>query len=486
MKSRYYTNIKPEGKPFRLVKYFAVTSFLVLIAISFPFAIFISQRAKDIILERFKDFTYVVGENLNNSFFNYFYVPVAETYGQIELSNERQQKLLDNTVRNAMKGTNVIVVKLYSSEQGIVVYSTDPALIQEKLVSTPEYEKAVKGEQSSEIKIEGNSWGLGVARMGVTKKIKTYIPVTMHLSSTGEEYVIGVFEVILDVTKKYNSIVKVQYYIFGVFLLLMAIIFFALLFIVHNAEEIIKKRAAEQKELEAQLHMAERLAALGQMVAGVSHEIKNPLGIIQSTAELLTGMIQADERQKRLSLVIKEESVRLNNIVTEFLDFARPYELNIEECKLDEIIRKNISFLEQELDKKGIKVRDNLDGRNLIIYADPERLYRVFMNLFINSIQAIDGTGEINISVEEEGNGYIVKVEDTGTGINKEAMNKIFNPFFTTKEKGNGLGLSIVRNIIEGHEGTISIESTEGAGTRVIIYLPKRQQINSAMSVRDF
>jgi signal transduction histidine kinase len=277
----------------------------------------------------------------------------------------------------------------------------------------------------------------------------------------------------MNMTKQYNSILKLQYYIFGVFLFIMVLIFFALLYVVHNAEEIIQKRAAEQKELEDQLHLAERLAALGQMVAGVSHEIKNPLGIIQSTAELLNGMNQADEKQKRLSLVIKEESIRLNNIVTEFLDFARPYELNIQECRLDEIIKKNILFLEQELDKKGIKVKDNFEGRDLTIHADPERLYRVFMNLVINSIHAIKDSGEINISVDEEKNGYIVKIKDTGAGISKENLKKIFNPFFTTKEKGSGLGLSIVRNIIEGHEGTISIESDEGAGTQVAIFLPK-------------
>jgi two-component system, NtrC family, sensor histidine kinase HydH len=253
----------------------------------------------------------------------------------------------------------------------------------------------------------------------------------------------------------------------------MALIFFALLFIVHKAETIIQFRAEEQKKREEELHLAERLASLGEMVAGVSHEIKNPLGIIQSTAELLSDMNQTDEKQRMLSLVIKEESIRLNNIVTEFLDFARPHDLNLQVCRLEEIIQKNISFLGQELEKKGIQVKDNFGSRSFKLNGDPERLYRAFMNLFINSIQAINGPGSIDIRIAESRTGFRIEIEDTGSGIDEENMKKIFNPFFTTKERGSGLGLPIVRNIIEGHNGTIILENVEGSGAKVVITLPK-------------
>jgi two-component system, NtrC family, sensor histidine kinase HydH len=470
---KYHTQIKPEAKPFRLVKYYAVTSFVVLMAISIPYAIFISEGAKDILVKDFfKDYRNTVGENLNNVFSENFLRPVLALYGKLDLSSEEQQKLLDERMKFAIRGTNIELLKIIAKEDGMVVYSTNPTLIREKVADSPEYQNAVNGKSSSKLIDEGK--GLLGVKIGGVNKVRAYIPLTLFLESTGEEYVAGVFEVILNMSKQYNSILKLQYYIFGVFIFIMALIFFALLYIVHNGEEIIKKRAAEQKALEEQLHLAERLAALGQMVAGVSHEIKNPLGIIQSTAELLTGMNQADERQKRLSLVIKEESIRLNNIVTEFLDFARPYELNIQECSLDEIIKKNLQFLEPELIRKNITVRDNFDGREMRVHADAERLYRVFMNLLINSIHAIKDAGEINIRIDEDESGFLVRIEDTGTGISSENMKKIFNPFFTTKEKGSGLGLSIVRNIIEAHEGKISIESDEGKGTIVTINLPKR------------
>jgi signal transduction histidine kinase len=284
----------------------------------------------------------------------------------------------------------------------------------------------------------------------------------------------GVFELIQDMSKQYESIVKFQYLVFGLSILIMGLIFLALLLIVHKAERMIEQRALEQRELESQLHLAERLAALGEMVAGISHEIKNPLGIIRSTAELLGEMPDANDNQKRLSGVIKEESTRLNQIVTEFLDFARPQEPNLNECQLEEIIEKNLSFIRPELEKKGIQVHENLNGRSFRLRADQDLLYRAFLNILINAMHSMQDGGTIDIIVEEARDGYSIEFEDTGCGISQENVDKIFNPFFTTKEKGSGLGLSIVRKIIEGHRGTIGIESVEGQGTKVQVQLPRR------------
>jgi signal transduction histidine kinase len=254
----------------------------------------------------------------------------------------------------------------------------------------------------------------------------------------------------------------------------MGLIFLALLLIVQKAERMIEQRAQERRELESQLHLAERLAALGEMVAGISHEIKNPLGIIRSTAELLGEMPDASDTQKRLSGVITEESTRLNQIVTEFLDFARPQVPNLQECQLEEIIEKNLSFIRPELEKKGIQIQDNLNGRSFKLRADLDLLYRAFLNILINAIQSMQDGGTIDIKVQEARDTYQIEIEDTGCGISEENVDKIFNPFFTTKEKGSGLGLSIVRKIIEGHRGTIDIQSREGEGTKVEVQLPRR------------
>jgi signal transduction histidine kinase len=307
------------------------------------------------------------------------------------------------------------------------------------------------------------------------KKLRTFIPFRAEppFSDIG---ILGVFELTQDLTKEYESMVKFRYLIFGVSLGVMFLIFLALLLVVRKAEHILRRRAQEQKLLQDQLNQAERLAVLGEMVAGVSHEIKNPLGIIRSTAELLAEKSASDQIQEKLSTIIVEESGRLNDIVTDFLDFARPQVPNLQDCHFEEIIDRNLSFLQLELEKKGIMVNDgNLNSRSFTIEADPELLYRAFLNIFINAIQSMKDGGNINISIEEQKENYSAEIQDTGIGISKENLKKIFNPFFTTKDTGSGLGLPIVKKIIEGHKGTVWIESKQGVGTRVFVKLPRRR-----------
>jgi signal transduction histidine kinase len=348
-------------------------------------------------------------------------------------------------------------------------------LIGQKVTENMGYRQAVEGESSSSVTANiFDLWGLGIDILGGQKKLRTFIPFTGLNPYTGPTQVGGVFELIQDMSEEYKSIVRFQYIVFGLSLVFMGLIFLTLLLIVHKAERMIEERARAQRELEDQLHQSERLAALGEMVAAVSHEIKNPLGIIRSTAELMGTLPEAGETHKKLSSVITEESTRLNRIVTEFLDFARPQTPDIRECDLRDIIEKNLEFLRPELDKKGITVKAELDGMPLTLMADHGQLYRAFLNIFINASQSMDKGGSIKVHAGEDKGRLYVEIEDTGCGISQENLKRIFNPFFTTKDKGTGLGLSIVRKIIEGHKGTIAIQSQEGKGTRVEILLPRQ------------
>ncbi|MFH1627115.1 MAG: ATP-binding protein [Pseudomonadota bacterium] len=473
---------KTDGRQFRLVKFFAYASFIVLIIFSFPFSMVISQKAKDILMKSYENYALLLGQNLNHQVFQNFVLPVTSQFGKIRLREKVQYEWMDRIVRNTTHGFKIDLVNIYDINNGVIAYSTDPDLLGKKTRESLGYKKAVMGENSSGLISGGDDlWGLGIHKMGGNKKLRTYIPFTgigPFISETG--HVLGVFELIQDLTQEYESLVRFQYLVFGLSILIMGMIFVALLLIVHKAERIIDERAEEQRELEAQLNHAERLAALGEMVAGVSHEIRNPLGIIRSTAELLGTMPGSDESKTRLTRLIIEESSRLNNIVTEFLDFARPQEPNYQDCDLNEILEKNLMFLQPELDKKRISLHNNLNHRSLKLRADPQLLYRSFLNIFVNAIQSMPKGGVITLNVAEENGDYLVSITDSGTGINERNLSKIFNPFFSTKEKGSGLGLSIVRNIIEGHKGKIWIESKEeaslneeGTGTRVMIRLPK-------------
>jgi signal transduction histidine kinase len=466
-------NNQLQGKQFRLVKFFAYASFIVLIIFSFPFSVVISKQAKDILMRSYENYALLSGENLDHQVYQDFMIPITRRFGQIRLRDEVQYELMDEVVKNTIHSFNIELVNIYDIGKGVVAYSTDPRLLGKRVKVSTEYNKAVEGVHSSRlISPDDDIWGLGKEIISGKKKLRTYIPFRGVNPYTGKEAIFGVFELIQDLSKEYQAITKLQYIIFGLSILIMGLIFLALLLIVRRAERIIDQRAKEQRELESQLNHAERLAALGQMVAGVSHEIRNPLGIIRSTAELLGGKPDSDETQKGLSRVIMEESSRLDNIVTEFLDFARPLEPNFQDCHLEEIIRKNLLFLKPELEKEKISVHDNLDGRSFKLKADPQMLYRAFLNIFINAIQSIEDGGSLMVSVSEKKGSYVVGIEDSGCGISQEDLSKIFNPFFSSKEKGSGLGLPIVRNIIEGHKGTILIESREGTGTKVIVELP--------------
>jgi len=418
----------------------------------------------------------LIANNLNHQVFHYFVLPVLRNYGAISLREKEQADLMDKIVKTTIHSFKVEKVNIYDPLKGQIAYSTDRDLIGLTGRGGMGYRTALEGKYSSGlISREPALFGTWFMDFAKEKKLRTFIPFRAEppFSYIG---ILGVFELTQDLTREYESITKFRYLIFGVSLAVMFLIFLALLLVVRKAEHILRRRAQEQKLLEDQLNQAERLAVLGEMVAGVSHEIKNPLGIIRSTAELLEEKSGYDQVQKKLSTIIIEESGRLNDIVTDFLDFARPQVPNFQQCRLEEIIDRNLSFLRPELDKKRVLVNNgNLNSGAFSIEADPGLLYRAFLNIFINAIQSMKDGGNVSIKIIEENENYEVEIQDTGIGISAENLKKIFNPFFTTKEKGSGLGLAIVKKIIEGHKGTVWIESEEGVGTRVFVALPRRQ-----------
>jgi len=474
-----------EGKQFRLVKYFAYASFFVIIIFSFPFSVFLSQQAKNILLRSYENYALLLGENLNHQVVQNFMIPIVMSGEQISLRDEDQFQWIDRIVKNTIHSFNIEMVNMYEIETGRIVYATDPRLFGRVVNLSIGYKRALEGESTSTL-ISGKRdfWGLGIGLPVGKWLLRTHIPMTGVHPLTGEKGVnpftgrkgdlIGILELLQDLSNEYQSIVKFQFLVFGLSVLIMALIFIALLLIVRKAENTIEERARKQRALEDQLNQAARLAALGEMVAGVSHEIKNPLGIIQSTAQLLGEMPEADHTQKRLSAVIKEESIRLNGIVTEFLDFASPRKPMLQESSLEDIVHRNLVFLQPELEKQGIAVESNLDGRSFPIQVDEELLYRALLNIFLNAMQAMDQGGTIRVDIKDDDGHYHLEIGDSGCGIDPENLRRIFDPFFTTREKGTGLGLSLVKKIVEGHGGTITVDSKEGEGTVIKIRLPIR------------
>ncbi|MCM8820916.1 MAG: ATP-binding protein, partial [Candidatus Omnitrophica bacterium] len=230
------------------------------------------------------------------------------------------------------------------------------------------------------------------------------------------------------------------------------------------------------EELEEGIKRAERLASLGVMATGIAHEIKNPLVSIKTFAQLLQEKYNdKDFREQFSSLAIKEVD-RINALVEEILVFAKPRNIVWEDVDIKEIIKATLILLPPQFPDKKIEVREDFCEGPVVIKGDGDKLKQAFLNICINSAQAINTQGVIEIKVKKEDDRAKIEIRDNGYGIKKEILDKIFEPFFTTKAQGTGLGLSIVARIIDEHKGNIKVASDEGKGTTVFIELPVNQK----------
>jgi signal transduction histidine kinase len=229
------------------------------------------------------------------------------------------------------------------------------------------------------------------------------------------------------------------------------------------------------KEAEAQVRRSDRLAALGQLTAGLAHELRNPLGTMRTSAELLARNV-ADENAiaKEVAGYIKSEVDRVNAIITRFLDFARPQHLRLELGDLAALLDKTIEQFERE--RHGavadISVSKNYSPDIPALVFDAGLMERVFSNLISNAAQASPPGGVVTVRTRLTDSTVEVAVIDHGSGIDPKNIESIFNPFFTTKAEGVGLGLAIVSKIVDEHGGKITVESTPGEGSVFRVYLP--------------
>ncbi len=480
---RLKVTLRPQRQDletFRLVKYFSLTSFIAIVIVTLLLTLLVTDRAEKMALKKSEDYALLVAANLNHQVFQNFILPVAIKYGgQIQISNPDQYELLDAVVRNTIHGFHVGQVNIYD-QRGILAYSTEQIALGQDYSNLPEIKKALdEGGYSLQLSGPRHLLDTLVSRRDQDRNLKTYIPFrleSMEIRLSPElGPVIGVFEITQDISKDLTEIGRFQLMLILTLLVLMALLFLVLRQIVLKAEGILERRNEEQKMLIAQLNLAERLAALGEMVAGVAHEIRNPLGIISSTAELLQQKLGKYEPQNRLAQVIVEEANRLNQTVTEFLDYARPREPNLRTVQIEAVLDRCMEFLAPEIDKHHISTSSQYQHNGRPLKADPDLLYQVFLNILINAIQAMPDGGRLTLTTSPgaDGRGLKITVQDTGPGVTPENLSKIFNPFFTTKDKGSGLGLSIVKNIIESHQGQVAMESVVGQGTTVIITLPE-------------
>lgn len=241
------------------------------------------------------------------------------------------------------------------------------------------------------------------------------------------------------------------------------------------------KDLTQVRDLEEEMRRREWFAKIGEMSAGMAHEIRNPLGGMTGALQMLRKEPTLDEENARLMDIATREATRLNAIVTEFLRYSRPPDLNLKECDLRELVNDTVVLIKHDgqlQDAQDVVLRH--DEEIPLIQVDPDKMKQVFWNLATNALQAMPSGGHVTIStacrrvMSGKRNGDVVEVavQDTGVGIKKEDMNKIFFPFFTTKQDGSGLGLATAQRIVDQHGGWIKVESQEGKGARFTVCLP--------------
>ncbi len=230
---------------------------------------------------------------------------------------------------------------------------------------------------------------------------------------------------------------------------------------------------SEIKTLQAELLNKERFAAMGRVVAGVAHEIRNPLFGISSVGQILEREIH-DPAHQELIRALLSESRRMNQLVEELLLYGRPMKLNPESCDVAAIWGEVINMHRSELERKQIVINGDLQVKHMTALLDTNQIRQVFLNLLRNAIDAADRGGAIDFRVLLEDRHIVVKISDTGRGIPANDLDRIFDLFYTTKPKGTGLGLAICKKIVQDHGGDISVESKEGKGSAFTIKLPYR------------
>ena len=237
------------------------------------------------------------------------------------------------------------------------------------------------------------------------------------------------------------------------------------------------------RELEFQLHQAEKGAVVGRLAAAIAHEIRNPLNYINLTLDHLRSSFAPADESKRATFVrltdqLKTEVARINRHITDFLKYSRPSKLELQDLDIRAEAEDALRVVEGRASECGIETRILQDGTLPHVMADRESLRSVFTNLVINAVEAIDGDGgSVSIKLSETGqNSVKVEVIDTGHGIAADDISKVFEPYFSTKETGTGLGLAIVKKAIDDHGGTISVASKEGSGTTFTIILPANEK----------
>ncbi len=470
-------------RSFGFVRNLAWMALALTLILSGLVATYLGNTASKTLLKKNHDFASLLAGNLNNQIYRRFTLPTISIFGRIALRNPEQYKQLDQIIQSIIQGLHVDDVRIFSHDHTIT-YSTNPSELGSTSFASPSVDAATTADGPIFNIDSGIPYWQAFFRLSLpddTFRMRTTYPLRIEnrlVASATEGPVMGVLEFSQDVTKDMASAIRFQQLVLAVTLLGSGMLMGVLLFLVRRAECALAARMAEEQRLLLELHQHEKLASMGRVVASIAHEIRNPLGIISSSAELLLKKAdQASPGTSKILQAIYDETKRLSRTVSDFLDYARPRQVKQEPVDAGFVLAQAMAFLAPEMAIRdiGIVRAGQLDDP-LPVLGDKDLLYRAFYNIMSNAIQAMGGSGTLTITVsraEKPVPEVLLVFHDSGPGFPEGQMAQLLDPFFTTKDDGTGLGLPIVNNIITGHGGTLTLANAPEGGAEVRISLPK-------------
>jgi len=460
--------------PFQLVKFLSISTLVLILGSSILMSVFMTNYAKSALLKKNTAFARLLAENLNHQIYRRFTLPVVLGFGRVELKRKDQYERLEQVIESTIHSFHVLDLRIYD-EQNEVAYSTNAEQVGSTELGGPAVREAVeKGTIGFELQNTLSLWDVifGFKLQSGDVVLRTVYPLRAERDLRFRDQpgpLLGVLEFTQDITSDYETVLHLQRLIIMTTFLGSAALYALIFFLIRKADRVLDERLRDKDRLEKELLQNEKLASMGRMVASIAHEIRNPLGVIRSSSELLLKreMAQGGANAKILEAIF-HESKRLSQTVNDFLDYARPRQPALDDVDLEKVIRHAAGFLTQEGQDHGVSVTSEIP-LSYMVQGDRDLLYRGFYNLISNAIQACGGSGEVRILPECHQGQKAVVVRDTGPGFDAKLLDRYVEPFFTTRETGTGLGLAITSSIFQIHGAEMILRNGAHGGAEALV-----------------
>lgn len=514
-------DINPGG----FSRYLALIFLVLVLGLAVFLSVMIGNSARDVVLQKQQAFSSLLAENLNHQIFRRYTLPTLFSYGRIALRQPAQYERLDQLIEQLIHGMNVQELNIFDHNQ-YISYSTNRNKLGRNDLASAEVIAAMTGtDLTFNLDKKHSFWQTffmpGLEEGSFTLRTTYPLRIENRLASTEEDGpIMGVMEFRQDITSDIASVVRFQWSIIGIALVSSLMIFFLMVFFLRRAEAALAARVEEKNRLQEQLHQHEKLAGMGRVIAGIAHEIRNPLGIICSSTELLLGRAKClDDSSRGILQATYDESRRLSKTVTDFLDYARPRSPQQDTIDVASVLEQAAIFMKPELERCNVLLHWSPPEQSLLASGDKDLLYRAVYNILGNAVQALEdtppeaGPGKIwmdavrlepfkpplnnnGVLLSDPVSGTLVlskegamedaaavysassepeiciSIRDNGPGFDLTDTRSYVDPFFTTKSGGSGLGLAIVDSIINSHGGRLELSSHPAGGAVVKIFLP--------------